>query len=80
MVEVHGLASKQVIQHAIIELVTKTIEKYVMPALQFCIIATTSFDLWMSKSRHDTFALVINFINLHWVPCHVAMGLFEGYI
>ncbi len=32
----------------------------------------------MAKSRHDTFALVINFINSHWVPSHVTMGLFEA--
>ncbi len=31
----------------------------------------------MSRSRHDTFVHVINFINSHWVPCHVIMGLFE---
>jgi hypothetical protein len=65
------------VQHAIIELVTKTMEKFVMQGLGFCIIVAMSFDLWMYKSGHDTFALVINFINSHWVPCHVAMGLFE---
>ncbi len=32
----------------------------------------------MSKSRHDTFVLVINFINSLWVPCHVIVGLFEA--
>jgi lauroyl/myristoyl acyltransferase len=52
---------KQEVQHAILELVAKTMEKFVMPSLESC-ITTTSFDLWMSKSGHDTFALVINFI------------------
>jgi hypothetical protein len=32
----------------------------------------------MSRFGHDTFALVINFINSHWVPCYVTMGLFEA--
>jgi len=39
------------------------------------VMATTSFDLWMSKFGHNTFILVINFINSEWVPCHVTMGL-----
>jgi hypothetical protein len=41
------------------------------------VITTTSFDLWMSKYEQDTFALMINFINPQWVPCHVIVGLFE---
>jgi len=45
--------------------------------LKSCITTIASFDLWMSKSGHDTFALVINFINLHWVFYHVTVGLFE---
>ncbi len=32
----------------------------------------------MSISRHDTFALVINFIYSQWVPYHVKVGLFEA--
>jgi hypothetical protein len=51
------------VKHAIPSLVAKTMEQYVMPTLDSCVTATTSFDLWMSKSRHDTLALVINFIN-----------------
>ncbi len=65
------------VQLAILELVAKTMENFVMLVLKFC-ITTTSFHLWMSIFRHDTFALVINFINSHWVPCHVTMGLFEA--
>jgi hypothetical protein len=53
-------------------------ENFVMPNLESCITGTTYFDLWMAKSGHDTFALVINFINSHWVPCHVTMGFFEA--
>jgi len=32
----------------------------------------------MSRSGHDTFTLVINFINPQWVPCHVIMEMFKG--
>jgi hypothetical protein len=67
-----------VVQHAILEFVTKTMEKVMMPILGSCITLTTSFDLWMSRFGHDTFALVINFINSHWVPCHVGVGFFEA--
>jgi hypothetical protein len=38
----------------------------------------TSFDLWMSKFGHDTFVIVINFINSQWVPCHVIVAFFEA--
>ncbi len=64
------------VQHFIPKLVAKTMEKFVMPTSESC-ITKISFDLWMSRSGQDTFALVINFINSHWVPCHVIMGLFE---
>jgi len=33
----------------------------------------------MSESSFDTFALVINFINEEWVPCHVIVGMFEAF-
>jgi hypothetical protein len=58
---------KQITQHAILELVAKTTKKIVMLVLKSCITIKISFDLWMSTSRHDTFALAINFINSHWV-------------
>jgi len=48
------------VQHAILELVAKTMENFVMPTLESYIIAKKKIDLWMSKSRHDTFVLVIN--------------------
>jgi hypothetical protein len=31
----------------------------------------------MLKIGFDTFALVINFIDDDWMPCHVIVGLFE---
>ncbi len=57
--------------------ISRTMEEYVILALESSITTTTSFDLWMSRCGHDTFALLINFINSQWVPCHVTMGLFE---
>ncbi len=33
----------------------------------------------MSRSSYDTFALVINFFNLSWIPCHISIGLFEAH-
>ncbi len=58
--------------------VSRTMEKYVIPTLESCVIAMTSFDLWMSKFGHDTFVIVINFINSQWVPCHVIVAFFEA--
>ncbi len=43
----------------------KTMEQYVMVTLDLGVIPTISFNLWMSKSEHDKFALVINFKNYH---------------
>jgi hypothetical protein len=45
---------KQVVQHAILELVAKTMENFVMLTLESYITTTISFDLWMSKFGHDT--------------------------
>ncbi len=53
-------------------------DKYVLPTLNFCVMATTSFNLWMSKFGHDTFVLVIDFRNSFWVPCHVIVGFIEA--
>jgi hypothetical protein len=68
------------VQHAIPTFVVETMEHYVMPTLNYFVITTIiSFDWWMFKSKPDTFTLMINFINSHWVPCYVTMGLFEAY-
>jgi hypothetical protein len=49
-----------------------------MPTLDSCVTTIVSFDLLMSKFGHNTFALVINFINSLWVPYNVTLGLFEA--
>jgi hypothetical protein len=48
-----------------------------LPAFVSCITCTTSFDLWMSRVGHDTFVMVVNFLNDYWEPSHVTMGIFE---
>jgi len=59
-------------------LMQKTMEVYVLPAIGQCAIVLTTFDLWMSRSGYDTFALVINFISSSWVPCHIIVRLSEA--
>lgn len=59
------------------KLVSKTLEKYVVPSLAGCTTATVSFDLWMSCSEGAIYAVVVNFINDAWVPCNVTIGLLD---
>ncbi len=56
----------------------KTKQIYVLPKLTYCIYATTSFDLWMSKGAHDIFALVMNFLGSNWQPKQVIICLFKA--
>ncbi len=69
---------KQMVQHAILSLVVKTMEQYVILVLDSCVTTITFFYLWMSIFEHYMFVLVINFINSLWVPCHVIVGYFEA--
>jgi hypothetical protein len=46
------------------ELVGKNQQLYVLLSLTECHFVTSSFDLWMSKVRHDVFALVINILGV----------------
>jgi hypothetical protein len=45
--------------------------------LGYCITMTTFFYLWIFRFEHDTFVLVINFVNKQWEPCYIIVGLFE---
>ncbi len=45
-------------------MVKYTLEKFVLPYINVVASVTTTFDLWMSKSAFDIFALVINFLTL----------------
>jgi hypothetical protein len=58
-------------------MLTRMMERYVILIVAKHATTIASFDLWMSKSRCDTFAVVINFINDQWVPCHVIVAFFE---
>jgi hypothetical protein len=51
------------VQHVNLSLVAKNKEQYAMLTLDSCVITIVSFDLWMFRSRHDTFGPMINFIN-----------------
>jgi hypothetical protein len=52
-------------------MVNKTMDCHILHALAKAIIVTTTFDLWMSRGRFDTFAFVVNYIiNNKWEPCH----------
>ncbi len=72
LVEANGIASlcqvqflfhKQLIHEHLCVLLHKTMEVYMFLAIGQCATLTTTFDLWMSRLRYDTFALVINFIH-----------------
>ncbi len=72
------LSKKLFSQEALINLVQKTKQEYMLPKLKQCYFAKFSFDLWMSKGAHDVFALVISFLNEGWHPQHITIGLFEA--
>ncbi len=64
-------------RHINSKLVEITKQLYVLLALGKCNYAT-SFDLWMSKSVHNIFALVINVLGTNWQLKHVTFGFFEA--
>jgi hypothetical protein len=57
--------------------VKTTKEKYVLPTFASCITCTTSFDFWMSHFGHDTFVMVVSFLNDFWEPNHVTIRIFK---
>jgi hypothetical protein len=61
----------QLVINVLPNIVKETKEKYVLPSLTSCVTCTTSFNLWMSHGGHDTFAMVVSFINNLWEPTHV---------
>jgi hypothetical protein len=63
------------VNEMLFNMVTLIVEKILNPMLANCMTWTTTFDLWMSWSNNDTFA-VVSFINSLCVPCHVTIGLF----
>jgi len=62
----------------LLKLVEKIKEMYVLPLLNDCSCAITSFDLWMSKGAHVVFVLAIFFLGSNWKPKYVTLGLCEA--
>jgi hypothetical protein len=58
-------------------MVKKTIKSHVLHALAKATTIFAMFDVWMSHRGFDTFALVVNYSNKQWVPCHVIVEIFE---
>ncbi len=54
---------KQLVKDHIPLMLAKTMDRYVLPTLAQCDIATVTFKLWMLQMGFDTFALVVNFLN-----------------
>jgi hypothetical protein len=50
-------------EHVLPEMVQKTMGLHVLLSLEITIIVFTSFDIWMSRNRVDTFVLVINYLD-----------------
>lgn len=61
--QIQFLFNKQLIHEHLCVLLHKTMEVYMFPTIGQCTTLTTTFDLWMSRLRYDTFVLVINFIH-----------------
>jgi hypothetical protein len=59
------------------DMVEKMKEICVIPTLASYNTCTCSFDLSMSHVNFDTFAIVMNFINISWEPYYVTIGIFE---
>jgi len=58
-------------------MVSKTIECHVLLALIETTTSVVTFDLWMFQTGFDTFALVVNYMNKKWQPCHIIVDFFE---
>jgi hypothetical protein len=51
---------------------------YILLTLTKCHSTIASFDLWMSKSGHDNFVLVINFLRANWQPKSITFDFYEA--
>ncbi len=69
-------SQKSMLRKHILLSLLKIMEEYVLPTLVTYVIVSVTFDLWMSKSNFDTFAVVVNFGN-NLVPQHITIHLFE---
>jgi hypothetical protein len=51
------------VEETLSSLIEKIMTTYVQPTLADYILATCTFDLWMSKGTRDVFLVVVNFIS-----------------
>ncbi len=42
-----------------------------------CNSCIVSFELWMFRTRLNTFVSIVHFLNDNWEPCYVTIGFFE---
>jgi hypothetical protein len=52
-----------IVKDVVPQTLAKTMANHVFLALTSCITCTASFDLWMSWSRFDIFAMIVSFID-----------------
>ncbi len=76
--KIHFPTWKQLMKDHIPLMFAKIMDRYVLPNLTQCDTTIVTIDLWMSRMNFHTFPLVVNFLNLEWITCHVIIGLFEA--
>jgi hypothetical protein len=67
----------QLVNEIFPSVVNKTMDKYVISSFVSWITYIVSFDLWIFHVGHDTFSMVVNFINDEWELVHITMGILE---
>jgi hypothetical protein len=76
-VKIYFPIQKQLVRGHIFNVLAKTMKTPILPTLGDCATTTITFDLYMSMTSFDMFALVVNFIGEDWVSKHVIVGLFK---
>jgi hypothetical protein len=67
----------QLVNEMIPTIENKSMDKYVIPSLASWITYIVSFYLWIFCAGHDTFTMLVNFINDEWELVHITMGILE---
>jgi hypothetical protein len=66
---------QHVANEVLLNIVTKTKEKYVFQAFASYITYTTSFDLWMLYANYKMFTMVVSFIKSSWEHMHMIVRI-----
>jgi hypothetical protein len=77
MVKFVSLLENNLLKNIIPFVLAKCIDCYVLLVLARCDTIYITFNLLMSRTKFDTFAFIVNFLDQDWVPCHVIINLFE---